>query len=161
MKLWKGQPFGFENFSTVVVTSHSSCAFHYLFSSANISPVRFVLHLQDWWCVGKRGTSFLVNKLWLIYLPPSLWPLTMKKRGPVSHRIGEGPWRSSSQPILFITLWKVLKNKEPPKELFLGYNIWLFVNLQLLSKLLKETKLTTLRTEDLLDGLPVLVPCLF
>jgi len=65
-------------FSNVVATSHSSCVFLYLFSSANISPVRFVLHLQDWWCVGKRETSFPVNKLWLIYLPPSLWPLTMK-----------------------------------------------------------------------------------
>ena len=36
--------------------------------------MRLVLHLQDWWCVGKRETSFPVNKLWLIYLPPSLWP---------------------------------------------------------------------------------------
>jgi len=34
-------------FSNVVATSHSSCVFLYLFSSANISPVRFVLHLQD------------------------------------------------------------------------------------------------------------------
>ena len=40
--------------------------------------MRFVLHLQDWWCVGKCKTSFPVNKLWLIYLPPSLWPLTIK-----------------------------------------------------------------------------------
>jgi len=63
-------------FSTVVVTTHSSCVFLYLYSSANISPVRFALHLQDWWCVGKRGTSFPINKLWLIYLPPSLWPIT-------------------------------------------------------------------------------------
>ena len=40
-----------------------------------------LLHLnKDWWCVGKRETSFPVNKLWLIYLPPSLWPLTMKNR---------------------------------------------------------------------------------
>ena len=61
-------------FSDVIVTSHSSCVF---LSSANISPVRFVLHLQDWWCAGKRETSFPVNKLWLIYLPPSLWPVTM------------------------------------------------------------------------------------
>jgi len=45
-------------FGNVVVTSHSSCVFLYLFSSANISPVRFVLPLQDWWCVGKRETSF-------------------------------------------------------------------------------------------------------
>ena len=68
-------------FSNVVVTSNSSCVFLYLFSSVNISPVRFVvLHLQDWWCVGKRETSFPVNKLWLIYLPPSLWPLTLKNR---------------------------------------------------------------------------------
>ena len=67
-------------FSNVVVTSHSSCVFLYLFSSADILLVRFVLHLQDWWCVGKRETSFPVNKLWLIYLPPSLWPLTMKNR---------------------------------------------------------------------------------
>jgi len=67
-------------FSNVVVTSNSSCVFLYLFSSVNISPVRFVLHLQDWWCVGKRETSFPVNKLWLIYFPPSLWPLTMKNR---------------------------------------------------------------------------------
>jgi len=44
-----------------------------------ISKSRFVLHLQDWWCVGKRETSFPVNKLWLIYLPPSLWPLTMSQ----------------------------------------------------------------------------------
>ena len=65
-------------FSNVVVTSPSLCVFLYLFSSANISPVRFVLHLQDWWCVGKRETSFPVNKLWLTYLPPSLWPITMK-----------------------------------------------------------------------------------
>jgi len=63
-------------FSNVVATGQSSCVFLYLFSSANISPVRFVLHLQDWWCVGKRETSFPINKLWLIYLPPSLWPLT-------------------------------------------------------------------------------------
>jgi len=69
-----------KNFSNVVATSHSSCFFLYLFSSANISPVRFVLHLQDWWCVGKRETSFPINKLWLIYLPPSLWPLTLKNR---------------------------------------------------------------------------------
>ena len=34
-------------FSNVVVTSNSSCVFLYLFSSVNISPVRFVLHLQD------------------------------------------------------------------------------------------------------------------
>jgi len=34
----------------------------------------------DWWCVRKRETSFSVNKLWLIYLPPSLWPITMKNR---------------------------------------------------------------------------------
>jgi len=68
---------GKKKFSNVVVTSHSSCVFLYLFSSANILPVSFVSHLQDWWCVGKRETSFPVNKLWLIYLPPSLWPLTM------------------------------------------------------------------------------------
>ena len=36
-----------KKFSDVVVTSHSSCVFLYLFSSANISLVRFVLHLQD------------------------------------------------------------------------------------------------------------------
>ena len=66
--------------SNVVATSHSSCVFLYLFSSANMSPVRFVLHLQDWWCVGKGETSFPVNKLWLISLLPSLWPLTMKNR---------------------------------------------------------------------------------
>jgi len=51
-----------------------------MLSSANISLVRFVLHLQDWWCVWKRETSFPVNKLWLIYLPPSLCHLTMKNR---------------------------------------------------------------------------------
>ena len=67
-------------FSNLVATSHSSCVFLYLFSSANISLVRFVLHLQDWRCVGKRETSFPVNKLWLSYLPPSLWPLTMQNR---------------------------------------------------------------------------------
>jgi len=67
-------------FSNVVATSHSSCVFLYLFSSANISPIRFVLHLQDWWGVGKRETSFTDKKLWLIYLLPSLWPLTMKNR---------------------------------------------------------------------------------
>jgi len=50
-------------FSNVVVTSHSSCVFLYSFSSANISSVRFVLHLQDWWCVDKRETSFPVNKV--------------------------------------------------------------------------------------------------
>jgi len=33
-------------FSNVVVTSYTSCGFLYLFSSANISPVRFVLHLH-------------------------------------------------------------------------------------------------------------------
>jgi len=64
------------------VSSPFSCfivrVFLYLFSTANISPVRFVLHLQDWWCVRIRETSFPVNKLWLIYLPPSLWPITMK-----------------------------------------------------------------------------------
>jgi len=38
-------------FSNVFVTSHSSCVFLYLVSSANISPERFVLYLQDWWCV--------------------------------------------------------------------------------------------------------------
>jgi len=80
MRLLWGQPFSFKKiFSNVVVTSNSSCVFLYLFSSVNISPVRFVLHLQDWWCVGKRETSFPVNKLWLIYLPPSLWPLTLSK----------------------------------------------------------------------------------
>ena len=67
-------------FSNVVATSHSSCVFRYLFPRANISLVRFVLHLQDWWCDGKRETSFPINKLWLIYLPLSLWPLTMKNR---------------------------------------------------------------------------------
>ena len=55
-----------KNFSNVVATSHSSCFFLYLFSSANIWPVRFVLHLQNWWCVGKCETSFPVNKLWLV-----------------------------------------------------------------------------------------------
>jgi len=45
--------------------------------SVTVPPVRFVLHLQDWWCVGKRETSFPVNKLLLIYLQPSLWPSTM------------------------------------------------------------------------------------
>ena len=65
-------------FSNVVASSHSSCVFLYLFSSAKISPVRFVLHLQDWRCVGNWETSFPVNKLWLIYLSPSLWPLSMK-----------------------------------------------------------------------------------
>ena len=69
-----------KNFSNVVVTSRSSCVFLYLFSNANILLVRFVLHLQDWWCIGKRATSFPVNKLWLIYFPSSLWPLTMKNR---------------------------------------------------------------------------------
>ena len=58
-----------KNLSIVVVTSHSSCVFHYLFSSANILLVRFGLHLQDWWCVGQRETTCL---------PPSLWPLTMR-----------------------------------------------------------------------------------
>jgi len=73
--------FNFKKFfSNVVATSHSSCVFLYLFSSGNISPVRFVLNLQDWRCVGKGETSFPVNKLWLIYLPPSLWTLTMKNR---------------------------------------------------------------------------------
>jgi len=48
MRLWKGQPFSFEKiFSNIVVTSHNSYVFLYLFSNANISPVRFVLHLQD------------------------------------------------------------------------------------------------------------------
>jgi len=49
MMLWEGQPFslGKKNFSNVVVTSHSSCVVLYLFSSANILLVRFVLHLQD------------------------------------------------------------------------------------------------------------------
>ena len=51
-----------KNFSNVVVTSHSSCVFLCLFSSANISLVRLVLYLQDWCCVGKRETSFPVNK---------------------------------------------------------------------------------------------------
>ena len=50
-----------------------------LLFKANISPVRFVLHLQKWLCVGKRETSFPLNKLWLIYLPPSLWPLTISE----------------------------------------------------------------------------------
>jgi len=63
-------------FSNAVVTSHSSCVFLYLFSSSNISPVRLVSHLQDWWCVGKCETSFPVNKLWLIYLQPSFWTIT-------------------------------------------------------------------------------------
>jgi len=79
--LWgsgKGSLLASKMFSTVVATSHSSCFFLYLFSSANISPVRSVLYLQGWWCVGKRETSFPVNKLWLIYLPPSLWPITVK-----------------------------------------------------------------------------------
>ena len=48
MRLWEGQPFNFENiFSNVVASSYSSCVFLYLFSSANILPVKFVLHLQD------------------------------------------------------------------------------------------------------------------
>ena len=49
---------------------------------ANISPVRFVLHLRDWWCVEKHETSFPIDKLWSIYLPPSLWLVTMKNRYP-------------------------------------------------------------------------------
>ena len=49
LRLWARQPFSFTNCTTVVVTSRSSCFFLYLFSSVNISPVRFVLHLQDWW----------------------------------------------------------------------------------------------------------------
>jgi len=90
---WIGQPYTYmvsgsgkvslsasQIFSTVVVTSHRSCIFLYLFPSANISPVRFILHLPDWWCIWKRETSFPVKKVWLIYLPPSLWPLTMKNR---------------------------------------------------------------------------------
>jgi len=28
----------------------------------------------------------------------------------VSHKVGEGPWRSSSQPSPFITFWQVLEN---------------------------------------------------
>jgi len=71
--------------SDVVVTSQSWCVFLYLFSSSNISSVRFVWHLQDWWCVGKRETSFPVNKFWLIYLLPSLWPLTVIKTISVYH----------------------------------------------------------------------------
>jgi len=43
MRLWEGQPFSFANFSTVVATSHNSCFLLYLFSSANISPARFLL----------------------------------------------------------------------------------------------------------------------
>jgi len=38
----------------------------------------------------------------------SMWT----KRGTVSYRIGEGPWRSSSQPTPFITFWKVLKTQQ-------------------------------------------------
>jgi len=34
-------------FSNVVVTNHNLRVFLYLFSSANISPIRFFLHLQD------------------------------------------------------------------------------------------------------------------
>ena len=36
--------------------------------------------LQNWWCVAKRETTFPFNKLWPIYLPPSLWPITVKNR---------------------------------------------------------------------------------
>ena len=43
-------------FSNVIVISQSSCVFLYLFSSANISPLRFVLHQwrsEVWWCPGR------------------------------------------------------------------------------------------------------------
>ena len=103
MMLWEGQPFSFEKtFSNVFVTSHRSCVFLYLFSSANISLVRFVVHLQDWWCVGKRETSFPVNKMWLINLPPSLWPLTMIKREMSNFKIqgGLGPQPPFSTPMV-------------------------------------------------------------
>jgi len=69
-----------SKFRVILENKWWAWVFLYLFSSANISPVRFVLHLKNWWCVRKRETSFPVNKLWLIYLQPSLWPLTMKNR---------------------------------------------------------------------------------
>jgi len=103
--------------SNVVVTSHSSCVFLYLFSSANISPVRFVLHLQDWWCVGKRETSFSVNKLWLIYLPPSLWPITMKniegicknKNLPKLTTLIVSAWNAfAAETHIYLGLWNVI-----------------------------------------------------
>ena len=56
--------FAFSNASSVLI---------------QIDFIRFYLN-KDWYCVGKRETSFPVNKLWLICLPPSLWPLTMKNR---------------------------------------------------------------------------------
>jgi len=48
----------------------------FFFTCFQVPTFRFVLHLQDWWCIGKRKTSFPINELWLIYLLPSLWPLT-------------------------------------------------------------------------------------
>jgi len=42
MRLWEGQPFSFANFNIVIITSQFVFSF-YLFSSANISPVRFAL----------------------------------------------------------------------------------------------------------------------
>jgi len=52
-------------------------------SNLHISLFKYVLstmgvNLQDWWCVGKRETSFPVNKPWLIYLPPSSWPIKLR-----------------------------------------------------------------------------------
>ena len=97
-------------------TSHSSCVFLYLFSSANISPVRFVLHLQDWWCGGKRDTSFPVNKLWLIYLLPPLWLLTMKNRYACkfwssqkneSRKQADSSEACSNAKVCLLSLWKL------------------------------------------------------
>jgi len=54
--------------------------FRYLFSSANISPVRFVLRFYRTEDTFKNAKLVsLWNKLWSIYLPPSLWLTTMKK----------------------------------------------------------------------------------
>jgi len=36
--------------------------------------------------------------------------ISVNKEGAVSYRIGEGPWRSSSQPTLFFSFWEVLEN---------------------------------------------------
>jgi len=44
------------------------------------------------------------------WTPPRLRTTGVNKKGAVSHRIGEGHWRSSSQPTPFITFWQVLRN---------------------------------------------------
>ena len=60
---------------------------------------------------GKRETSFPVNKLWLIYLQPSLWPFTIEE----NYKINEGfkcqiwPFKEKITRVIFMVEYACVK----------------------------------------------------